>query len=357
MKLLIVTDAWHPQVNGVVRTLEQMRQGLIGRRWQIEVLGPRGLTVPCPSYAEIRLSLNPSRAVRAAIRDAIHDGEPTAIHIATEGPLGMAARSYCLRHKLPFSTSFHTRFPEYLKLRYFIPRRWTYRYLQAFHRSSEVMLVPSASIRDELFRRGFTRVQVWGRGVNTDLFHPKRRRALPYRGPVQLYVGRVAIEKNLEAFLNLPNEGTKIIVGDGPAKAQLQARYPEAVFLGPLFGKALADIYASADVFVFPSLTDTFGLVLLEALASGLPVAAFRVPGPVDVITDSKVGVLIEEGGLAQAIAAALNLDRMACRQFGEANSWQRSVEQFEKSLVCFETKPRPGTANRIFTSEPFTAT
>lgn len=335
MKLLLVTDAWHPQVNGVVRTLHQLRDGLITKGWQVEVLGPSGLTVPCPSYSEIRLSLEPLRHVR----ETFLQFRPSAVHIATEGPLGIMARRFCVSHGLPFTTSFHTRFPEYLKLRYLIPRRWTYKFLLSFHRPAERVLVPTFSIKQELDRRGFRNVELWSRGVDTALFHPQRRAAapLPFARPIQLYVGRLAVEKNIEAFLNLNTAGTQVIIGDGPDRARLKARFPRAVFLGSRFGQELAEFYAGADVFVFPSLTDTFGLVMLEALASGTPVAAFKAPGPKDVITDARIGVLAEGAtNLESAIDRALKLDRHHCRSHALFHSWDKCIEQFASALVQF---------------------
>lgn len=328
MKLLIVTDAWHPQVNGVVRTLTQMRDGLRARGWQVAVAGPTGPTLPCPTYPEIKLTLRP----REAIERALAEHDPDCIHIATEGPLGHAMRHLCLSNGWRFTTSFHTRFPEYLKARFLVPEFLTYMVLRFFHSRAHATLVPTPSVRSELLRRGFRNVRVWGRGVDTSMFHPARRRPLPYPGPVFLYVGRLAVEKNVEAFLNMPLTcGTKLVVGDGPALASLRERYPDAVFLGPRFGEELASLYASADVFVFPSRTDTFGLVILEALASGTPVAAFPVPGPKDILTDPRVGNLDED--LLSATRAALTADRKTCRDFALENSWDRSIGQFESAL------------------------
>lgn len=329
MKLLIVSDAWQPQVNGVVRTLTRTKEGLEARGWQVHVLGPSGRTMACPTYQEIRLTLKPF----ALIEQTLDVYKPDCIHIATEGPLGQAMRRVCRRKGWRFTTSFHTRFPEYLKARFAIPRRWTYQYLRAFHASSARVLVPTSSMQIELLQRRFTNVRVWGRGVDTDLFHPGRRRLLPYPGPIFLYVGRLAIEKNIEAFLSadLGGVGTKLVVGDGPERELLAARYPDAVFLGALFGENLAEIYASSDVFVFPSRTDTFGLVILEALASGLPVAAYPVPGPVDILEGSRVGVLSED--LARSALQALHVDREACREFAMQHSWERSLNQFESAL------------------------
>lgn len=330
MKLLIVTDAWYPQVNGVVRTLTEIRDGLRRRGWQVEVLGPSGATLACPGYKEIRLTLRPTTAVSEIVRAQ----EPDYIHIATEGPLGMAMRRYCLARGWRFTTSFHTRFPEYLKAMFGVPRRWTYTYLRRFHAPSAHVLIPTSSILSELEERGFSNAHLWGRGVDADLFHPNKRVSTSLAGPVFLYVGRLAVEKNIEAFLRADTGGTKVVVGDGPAREALQRKYPQILFKGTLHGEDLAQVYASADVFVFPSRTDTFGLVLLEALASGLPVAAYDVPGPRDVIGSAPVGVLGED--LGAAARAALQLDREACRDFALQHSWERSIQQFEARL---ETK------------------
>lgn len=337
MKLLLVTDAWAPQVNGVVRTLSEIRHGLEQRGWEVEVLGPSGFTIPCPTYPEIRLTVSP----KTAVIDALEQNFPDAIHIATEGPLGHAMRTICLLNDWPFTTSFHTRFPEYLKARMGLPRRWTYAYLRRFHRPAQRILVPTPSLKDDLVARGFGQVEVWGRGVDLNLFRPERKQALPFHGPIQLYVGRLAIEKNIEAFLDLHTPGTKVVVGDGPAKVRLQARYPEAVFMGAVFGEKLATIYASADVLVFPSRTDTFGLVMLEALASGLPVAAFPVTGPKDLITDPRVGILDED--LQRAVERALLLNREDCRRFAESHSWENSIEVFARGLVPGVTRYQGG--------------
>lgn len=334
MKLLIVTDAWHPQVNGVVRTLTRMVEGLKSAGWEVEVLGPSGLTLPCPAYPEIRLTLEPTFQLRKVLQRF----QPNQIHIATEGPLGLAARRICVNSRLPFTTSFHTRFPEYLKMRYGIPRRCTYAYLRWFHSRADRVLAPSPSICLELNLRRFKKVELWTRGVDTELFHPDKRKRLEYEGPIQLYVGRIAVEKNIEAFLRLKTPGTKVVVGDGPARKELERKFPDAVFLGTQTGERLAEIYASANVFVFPSLTDTFGLVLLEAMASGLPIAAFNVCGPKDVIADQKTGVLAQPGELAEAIQKALTLNPADCRAQALRNSWQSSIDQFRDSLVTFES-------------------
>ena len=328
MKLLIVTDAWLPQVNGVVKTLTQMQTALTQRGWDVKVLGPSGATLSCPTYPEIRLTLQPKQVIKKAIAAS----RPDFVHIATEGPLGLAMRAHCLRKKWNFTTSFHTRFPEYLKARFGVPRRLTYAYLRRFHNHATRVLVPSPSIQRELTARGIERVKVWGRGVDCDLFHPSKREKLPFKGPIFLHVGRLAVEKNIGAFLSASLPGTKLVVGDGPARQSLQAAHPDAVFVGPKFGADLARIYASSDVFVFPSLTDTFGLVNLEALASGLPVAAFPAPGPVDILSESNAGCMHQS--LAIAALEALKLNREDCRAHALKYSWSRSAELFESTLV-----------------------
>lgn len=325
----MVTDAWHPQVNGVVRTLTQMKNGLTARGWSVTVVGPEGLTMPCPTYPEIRLTLRPTRAILNALNGQV----PEHIHIATEGPLGRAMMALCLGRGWRYTTSFHTRFPEYLKARFHIPRRWTYSYMRLFHQGAASVLVPTVSMRDELMRRQFRRVIVWGRGVDTELFHPSKRiEHSNFPRPHFLYVGRLAIEKNIRAFLEAKVPGTKIVVGEGPERAKLQREFPNAVFTGAKTGEDLARAYASADVFVFPSLTDTFGLVILEALASGTPVAAFRAPGPLDVIGSTGGGVLHKD--LAAAALEALNIPRAKAREVALRHSWDRSVETFARALV-----------------------
>lgn len=328
MRLLIVTDAWHPQVNGVVRTLTELRKRLVMRGWEVLVLGPEGLSMACPTYPEIRLTLNPSRH----IQEVLKEWQPNSVHIATEGPMGWAMRRICLDRDWPFTTSFHTRFPEYLKHRFGMPRRWTYRVLRKFHQAAERVMVPTSTVRGDLHAVGFTNAVVWGRGVDTDKFNPDNPAVLNFPRPIQLYVGRLAVEKNVTDFLCLKTPGTKVVVGEGPMRNLLERRFPEAVFLGPKLGADLASLYAAADVFVFPSYTDTFGLVMLEALACGTPVAAFPTAGPADVLTDSKVASLDQD--LTRAIERSLTLDRKACREFAMRNSWEYCVDVFIKNLV-----------------------
>ena len=322
--VLIVTDAWHPQVNGVVRSIERMVEQMQALGITVQLITPLEFrTLPMPGYSEIRLSLVHKHTVHEKIR-AIR---PDAIHIATEGPLGLIARKYCVERKLPFSTAYHTQFPEYLRARLPVPLDWSYAFLRWFHGPARYCLVGTPHLQTLLEARGFANVALWTKGVDTALFHPARRAPLPYPGPVFLYVGRVAVEKNIEAFLALDLPGTKLVVGDGPSRKTLEARYPQAVFLGARQGEALADLFAGADAFVFPSRTDTFGLVLLEALASGTPVAAYPVTGPIDVIGTAPVGVL--DPDLRTAALAALDLSRDACRRHAEGFSWAASARQF----------------------------
>jgi len=328
MRIAIVSDAWFPQVNGVVRTLDTVRQKLVAAGHVVMVIGPdRFHTLPCPTYPEIRLALLPGRAVGALLDEFT----PDSVHIATEGPLGMAARRHCLARRWHFTTSFHTKFAEYLHARTRFPVTWTYAWLRRFHAAAVRIMVATPSLESELAEHGFDRLARWTRGVDTELFKPQAP-ALDLPRPVFLYVGRVAVEKNIGAFLDLPLDGTKLVVGDGPQLAQLKRRYPAVHFAGNQAGEALARHYAAADVFVFPSRTDTFGLVLLEALASGLPVAAYPVTGPRDVIDGAPVGCLDED--LASAARRALALSRQACRDYALSFSWDVSARQFLGNLA-----------------------
>ncbi|WP_338665402.1 glycosyltransferase family 1 protein [Pararoseomonas sp. SCSIO 73927] len=332
-RILIVTDAWRPQVNGVVRTLSTVVDHLRGAGDVVEVIGPeRFRTVALPSYAEIRLALVGRRRF-ARMVDAF---APSAVHIATEGPLGWAARALCRRRGWPFTTSFHTRFPEYLHLRARVPQALSWALLRRFHAPAANTLAATASLLGELDSRGFRHLRRWSRGVDLDRFPTAPRD--PWAGlprPVFLYAGRVAVEKNIEAFLSLDLPGSKVVVGDGPHRAALQARFPEAHFTGYREGTSLAAAYAGADVFVFPSRTDTFGLVLLEALATGTPVAAFPVAGPLDVIggATETVGALDED--LRAACLAALGADRAACRRHAAKWSWAASATQLRDALIA----------------------
>jgi glycosyltransferase involved in cell wall biosynthesis len=324
MRVLVATDAWHPQVNGVVRTLTSLARTAKGLGVDIEFLSPDGFrTFPLPTYPGLRLAW--PRRSRIAAR--IEETNPDAIHIATEGPIGHAVRAYCVRRGLPFTTSYTTRFPEYISARAPIPESWIYAALRRFHNAASVTMVATPSLTAELKARGFSRLGMWTRGVDTDLFNPDRAIELPFPRPIFVCVGRVAVEKNLEAFLSLDLPGTKMVIGTGPCEAELKRKFPAAKFLGQIENGKLAAHVAAADVFVFPSRTDTFGVVQLEALASGLPIAAFPVTGPKDVVADHPVGALDED--LRAACLAALDLDRSACRAFALNYSWENSARQF----------------------------
>jgi glycosyltransferase involved in cell wall biosynthesis len=328
MKILVATDAWHPQVNGVVRTLGHVAREARVLGAELEFLGPDQFwTLPMPSYPEIRLAL----VAPGGIERRIERSRPDSIHVATEGPLGPAMRRVCLRRGLPFTTSFHTRFPDYLAGRLPVPERWTceltWAWLRHFHAAGAAVLAATPTLAAELSTRGFWNVKLWPRGVDAELFRPRRGRGLNLRRPIFLTVGRLAVEKNLEAFLALDLPGTKLVVGEGPACSSLARKFPDAVFVGSRTGEALAEIYAAADVFVFPSRTDTFGLVLLEALASGVPVAAFPAAAPRDVIGDANVGVLDDD--LQRACLGALDCSRQDCREFALRMSWAESARIF----------------------------
>ena len=325
MKILIATDAWHPQVNGVVRTLGQTAHEAVALGSTVEFLSPDSFcTAPLPGYPEIRLSLTGPGGIARRIDELA----PQAIHVATEGPIGYGARNYCLRRGLTFTTSLHTRFPDYLAHRLSVSGTATlvWALLRKFHAPSAAILAATPGLKTELESRGFSNVRLWPRGVEATLFRP-RASDLGLPRPVFLTVGRLAAEKNLPAFLSLDLPGTKVVVGDGPSRAELERRFPDAVFLGAQHGERLAETYAAADVFVFPSLTDTYGLVLLEALASGVPVAAFPAAAPRDVIGGAGVGALDDD--LRQACLDALKIDRAACREFASKLTWRASTQAF----------------------------
>jgi glycosyltransferase involved in cell wall biosynthesis len=328
MRILVATDAWHPQVNGVVRTLAMMAEAARPLGVDVSFLTPLSFrTFAMPSYPDLRLAL----PYPAKIARLIADIRPDSIHIATEGPIGLLVQRHCRRHGLSFTTSFHTRFPEYISARLPIPESWIWAALRAFHRPSQAVMAATPALASELRARGFRHVVLWPRGVDAKLFHP-RAVDLGVPRPVFLSVGRVAVEKNLEAFLDLDLPGTKVIVGDGPARAELSRKYPHAIFLGSLQGEALARAYAAANVFVFPSRTDTFGLVLLEALASGVPVAAFPVTGPRDVIGAAPVGVLSDD--LRAACLSALQISPRACLDFAARHTWEASARAFLENMI-----------------------
>lgn len=324
MKILIATDAWHPQINGVVRTLMavEMAAGALGATF-VFITPEQFPSVPLPGYPQIPLALPNPRTIARLVGEARAD----MIHIATEGPVGHFVRRYCIANGLPFTTSLHTRLPEYVSARVPIPERWTWSWMRRFHNAGMGVMASTPALVAELASRGFRNTMLWPRGVDTDLFRPRADADLDFIRPVFLSVGRLAVEKNVEAFLSLKLPGSKVVVGDGPAQAELTARFPDVHFLGALEGEALARVYAAADIFVFPSRTDTFGLVLLEALASGVPVASYPVAGPRDVIGGAPVGVLAED--LRAAALGALRLPRDACRTFALRHSWHESARCF----------------------------
>lgn len=333
MRICIVTDAWRPQVNGVVRTLEMTRAELAARGHDVTVIGPdRFRSIPCPTYPEIRLAL----AGQGTVAQHIEAAQPAALHIATEGPLGWAARKWAMRRGVDFTTAYHTQFPDYVAKRTGLPKSALWRFIARFHQPASATLVATDTLANELGAHDIGPTLPWGRGVDPSVFTsdgPCDTDILYMPGPRLLYVGRVAVEKNLRAFLDCPHEGTKFVVGDGPQRAALEAAYPGVHFLGVKKGEALAACYRAADAFVFPSRTDTFGLVMIEALACGVPVAAFPVPGPQDIVT-SEVGALDED--LSAAIAAALTRSRKDCARFGKGFTWQRATDQFEAALHPF---------------------
>lgn len=342
MRILVATDAWRPQVNGVVRTLVTTAEAARPLGAELTFLTPDYFrTVALPTYRDLRVAL-PRAATVASFIEALR---PDAIHIATEGPIGFAVRRYCLAHGVPFTTSFHTRFPEYIAARLPVPEAWAWAWLRRFHRPSRAVMAATPALMRELRDRGFPRVALWPRGVDAGLFRPQAvDHGLPR--PLFLSVGRVAVEKNLEAFLALDLPGTKMVVGDGPARAALQRAYPDAVFPGALHGEALARAYAGADVFVFPSRTDTFGLVLLEALACGVPVAAYPVAGPRDVIGDAAVGALDDD--LRAACLAALAIPREDCRAFALRHSWEAAARAFLGNIAADHAAAADGELARL---------
>lgn len=332
--IAIVTDAWHPQTNGVVRTLSTTCELL--RQWghEVTVISPQQFrSFPAPTYPEIRLALTWPGATGRELRKIA----PDAVHIATEGPLGFAARRYCINRKVPFTTAYHTQFPDYFARRTRLPASTFWPYIRWFHRPAQRVMVATETIRDQLRAQGLTKLHNWSRGVDLSCFSPDAPPPPEFagmKGPILLYVGRVAVEKNLEAFLACGYPGTKVVVGDGPARAALEARFPDAHFLGKRTGTDLAGCYAGADVFVFPSKTDTFGLVMIEALACGTPVAAYPVPGPIDILTP-EVGAMADQ--IERAIDAARYCERTECALFASRYSWEAATKQFLTGLAALE--------------------
>lgn len=342
MRIALASDAWAPQTNGVVTTLKCTAETLDSLGHEVRVISPQGLRcVACPSYPEIRLALCPGPHVARELKAF----RPHAIHIATEGPLGLAVRRYCRARRVPFTTSYHTRYPEYVRARWPIPLELSYAWLRRFHGAAAQTFVSSATLEAQLRARGFTRLHRWQRGVNLRIFRPRpphpELASLPR--PIMVCVGRLAVEKNLEAFLRLTLPGTKVMIGDGPERRALEARYPRTVFTGYRFGEELAACLAAADVLVFPSLTDTFGLAMIEANACGVPVAAFPVPGPQDALEQGVTGVM--HPCLAEAIGSALRLDRRLCAERATRFSWHAASAQFLTGLAPIPLKLRAALA------------
>ncbi|WP_316167591.1 MULTISPECIES: glycosyltransferase family 1 protein [unclassified Bradyrhizobium] len=346
MRILIATDAWHPQVNGVVRTLTSLARAAAGLGADITFLTPEGFpSFGVPTYPGLRLAVTNGREIARRIEAAA----PDAIHIATEGTIGWAVRRYCLRHGLPFTTSYTTRFPEYVAVRTGIPDAVGYWVMRRFHDAAAMTMVATNSLKQDLASRGFKRLGFWTRGVDTKLFNPDAPVALDLPRPVFMTVGRVAVEKNLEAFLALDLPGSKVVIGNGPQKVELERRFPAAHFLGEKTGNDLTAHMAAADVFVFPSLTDTFGVVQLESLACGTPVAAFPVTGPLDVIADHPIGAI--DWDLRAACLKALTMSRETCRAFALDRSWENSARQFIGNLAVLQpsrvVRPTPVLAGQ----------
>ena len=334
---MIVTDAWYPQTNGVVSTLAQTAAWLGRFGHEVRIINPRDFrNVACPTYPEIRLSILPYRRLQRSILAY----SPQALHIATEGPLGLSARRFCLRRGMRFTTSYHTQFPQYLRARFPIPLRASYRALRWFHGAAARCMVSTASVRRDLEAHGFKNLAAWRRGVDTEIFKPRPKGFLALRRPIAAYVGRIAVEKNIEAFLKMDWAGTKIVIGDGPARPRLEKQFPDAVYLGYRFGEDLAMHLAAADVMVFPSRTDTFGLVNLEAMACGVPVAAYPVTGPIDVVEDGVTGAL--DLDLAAAARRALNVDPKVCRERALKSGWAVCSGEFAGNLERCEILPQP---------------
>ncbi len=332
LKIVVATDAWKPQLNGVVRTLETLGDILTAFGNQVRYITPAEFkSVPLPSYPEIRLSLLPNRRVAKIINDF----KPDAVHIATEGPIGRAVRRFCKRRDYPFTTSFHTRFPEYANERWAVPISWGYAVLKDFHKDGETMMVATPGLMNELRGRGFVDMKLWARGVDLKQFKPGDRSFLDqYPRPIFLYVGRLAVEKSIEDFLQCALPGTKLIVGEGPQRADLEGRFKDAVFVGPKFGEDLTRYYQGSDVFVFPSRTDTFGLVNVEALACGVPVAAYPVRGPLEILDGAPAGCGAMNEDLQQACLTALaSSNPEACRKWAERFSWDAASRQFIANL------------------------
>jgi glycosyltransferase involved in cell wall biosynthesis len=337
MRIMIVTDAWFPQTNGVVSTLAQTAAWLGRFGHEVRMITPRDFrSIACPTYPEIRLSILPYRKLKRSILEFA----PQALHIATEGPLGLCARRFCVKSGMRFTTSYHTQFPQYLRARFPIPLAASYRALRWFHGAAARCMVSTPSMRLDLAAQGFENLATWRRGVDTVMFKPYPKDLLRLPRPIAVYVGRVAVEKNIDAFLNMAWSGSKVIIGDGPERARLEKQYPHATFMGYRFGEDLAKHLAAADIMVFPSRTDTFGLVNLEAMACGIPVAAYPVTGPIDVIEDGVTGAL--DFDLAAAAQRALKVDPAACRGRALKSGWDVCSREFEGNLERCDVLAQP---------------
>lgn len=347
-----MSDAWHPQINGVVTTLSNTRKELVSLGFEVKIISPdQHRSVKCPTYPEISLAL-----VRyATICKEILSFQPHAIHIATEGPLGWLARRVCQKHDFCFTTSYHTKFPEYIRLRYPIPLSLSYGIIRHFHAPASKIMVTTEVLQKELSQWNIHNTAIWTRGVNTRLFRPRKNKMLQSKGPVMTYLGRVSVEKNLPDFLNLNLSGTKCVIGDGPDMEKLRRRYPNVIFTGYKSGEELAQWLASADVLVFPSRTDTYGVVLLEAMACGVPAAAYPVTGPVSVIQEGVNGAL--DNNLEKAIQRALYVNRHSCRKFALSHSWENCTREFLGQLKLQDTpltrlhfqNPKRGTVKSAY--------
>ena len=342
MKILIVSDAWEPQVNGVVRTLKMTRREMELKGHQTEIISPLGFrSIPCPTYPEISLAIT----TRREMERRIDRFSPDCLHIATEGPLGWLARRIALQRKWPFTTAYHSRFPEYVQARFHVPVSWIYALLRRFHNAANFTLAPTPAIVADLKARGFHGARLWSRGVDLALFEAVGERDVGVKRPIFLYVGRIAVEKQVDAFLRLDLPGEKWVAGEGPERQRLQAKYPQARWLGVLNGDDLARLYRSADVMVFPSVTDTFGLVMVESMACGTPVAAFPVPGPIDVIGNSAGGVMHSD--LREACLRALELPRDQVRKRAEQFSWTTATDQMLAALQVIPARSTLETASQ----------
>lgn len=335
MRIVIVTDAWYPQTNGVVTTLSKTAECLKKMGHDVLLITPQPFkTIPLPTYKSIRLALFAKKRVFAMLDEF----NPDAIHIATEGPLGLVARKFCKKRGLKFTTAYHTQFPYYVRLRLPIPLSISYAILRRFHSSAQRTMVPTESQRRELLQWGFKNVVIWSRGVDIDLFKPGDKAFIQDKRPVSMFVGRVAVEKNIEAFLSLDIPGSKYVVGDGPDRRSLHNKYPDVKFIDFKYGEELAKYVAAADVFVFPSRTDTFGLVMLEAMACGVPVAAYPVTGPIDVVVHNETGILDDD--LGKAMLEALHLKPQAARRYALNHSWLAATQQFFDNLEFNQREP-----------------